>query len=231
VLLTRPPAKNRAIDDVVLRRRGARLGRRRDERGTTLVEAALVIPLLFTVLFGTMEFAWFLKDRMTVNNAALESARELSSSASNGEADYNALLRAHKTLSALGKTAKTIVVFKASATNGVGAVVPPQCLTGVARSTGGVRNVCNVYSAANIYDPTGRLAIDVTQFGYSVLDPFAASTKLDRFYPARTRSDKKSTAEYVGVYVEVDYHPLTGVLRNSRLISATSVSPIEARRA
>jgi TadE-like protein len=196
-----------------------------------LVEAALVIPLLFTVLFGTMEFAWFLKDRMTVNNAALESARELSSSASNGDADYNAVVRANKTLSALGKTAKTIVVFKATSTNGAGATVPSSCLTATARARGGVRNVCNVYGSPHIYDPLGQLSIDVTQFGHSVLDPFATSTKLDRFYPARTRSDKKSAAEYVGVYIEVEYHPLTGVLRNSRLISATSVSPIEARRA
>jgi hypothetical protein len=205
--------------------------RMRGESGTTLVEAALVVPLLFTVLFGTMEFAWFLKDRMTINNAALDAARELSSSASIAEADFNALRRANKTLSALGKLPEAIVVFKATATSGAGAKVPAECLTATARMQGGIVDVCNVYSPINVYDVSGDFDVDATDFGHSPLDPFAPSTKLDRYYPARSRSDRRSQLEYVGIYIEVDYRPLTGVLNNSRIISATSVVPIESRRA
>lgn len=45
------------------------------ERGTTIVEAALVIPLLLTVLFGIIEFGFAYNDYLSVRSAAREGAR------------------------------------------------------------------------------------------------------------------------------------------------------------
>jgi Flp pilus assembly protein TadG len=49
--------------------------RRKDQSGQTLVEFALVLPLLLTVIFGTIEFCFLYQSTNTVNFAAREGAR------------------------------------------------------------------------------------------------------------------------------------------------------------
>ena len=53
----------------------ARSRRRRRSRGQSLVEFALVVPILFLILCGIMDFGFLLYSRMTVINAAREGAR------------------------------------------------------------------------------------------------------------------------------------------------------------
>ncbi len=48
---------------------------RRQQRGQTLVEFALVAPLLLTVIFGTIEFCFLYQSTNTVSFAAREGAR------------------------------------------------------------------------------------------------------------------------------------------------------------
>lgn len=48
---------------------------RRNRRGATLVEFALLIPVLMLVLLGIMEFGWLTFNQLTVANAAREGAR------------------------------------------------------------------------------------------------------------------------------------------------------------
>lgn len=43
--------------------------------GQSLVEFALVVPLLLVFLLGIMEYGWFMKNQLTVSNAAREGAR------------------------------------------------------------------------------------------------------------------------------------------------------------
>ena len=49
--------------------------RSRDERGATLVEFALIMPLLFMLLFGIVEFGRFVATAAAVNTASREAAR------------------------------------------------------------------------------------------------------------------------------------------------------------
>lgn len=49
--------------------------RRRRQRGQTLVEFALVLPIMFTVVFGIIEFCFLFESVDTVNFAAREGAR------------------------------------------------------------------------------------------------------------------------------------------------------------
>jgi len=51
-----------------------RWGRSR-RRGSTIVEFAVVLPLLLTVLFGIIEYGWLFMVRQTVQNAAREGCR------------------------------------------------------------------------------------------------------------------------------------------------------------
>jgi Flp pilus assembly protein TadG len=49
--------------------------RRRGDRGQSLVEFALVIPLFLLILFGILEFGFLLYSRITLINATREGAR------------------------------------------------------------------------------------------------------------------------------------------------------------
>lgn len=57
------------------RRHAPRRRAKRNERGTTIVEAAIVIPLLMTVLFGIIEFGFAYNDYLALRSAAREGAR------------------------------------------------------------------------------------------------------------------------------------------------------------
>jgi Flp pilus assembly pilin Flp len=46
-----------------------------DQRGTAMVEFALIAPLLFVVLFGIIEFGILLYDKAMITNASREGAR------------------------------------------------------------------------------------------------------------------------------------------------------------
>lgn len=52
-----------------------RLRRRRDERGASLVETSLVLPLLLLLALGAAEVGFLVVDYLTVSNAAREGAR------------------------------------------------------------------------------------------------------------------------------------------------------------
>ncbi|HEX2737764.1 MAG TPA: TadE family protein, partial [Acidimicrobiia bacterium] len=51
------------------------------ERGAVLVEAALVTPLVFLLLFGVIEFGYAFYGKLTVNNMSVVGARAASGSA------------------------------------------------------------------------------------------------------------------------------------------------------
>jgi Flp pilus assembly protein TadG len=63
------------VDRITRGTRRRRDNRARTERGTTIVEAAIVIPLLLTVLFGIIEFGFAYNDYLAVRSAAREGAR------------------------------------------------------------------------------------------------------------------------------------------------------------
>jgi Flp pilus assembly protein TadG len=44
-------------------------------RGSTIVEFALLVPVLLAILLGIIEFGWLVKNQLTIANAAREGAR------------------------------------------------------------------------------------------------------------------------------------------------------------
>jgi len=47
-------------------------------RGQSIVEFAIVVPILLTMLIGIMEFGWLIKNNLQIANAAREGARAAS---------------------------------------------------------------------------------------------------------------------------------------------------------
>lgn len=72
------------------------------ERGATLVEAALVYPLLFLLMFGVVEFGLAFKDYLTVSHAARDGARAGATYGNNPAADILILEEVHRALSTVG---------------------------------------------------------------------------------------------------------------------------------
>jgi len=50
--------------------------RRQRQRGTTVVEFALVFPLFMTVLFGVIEYGWIFYQRFNIANAVRDGVRQ-----------------------------------------------------------------------------------------------------------------------------------------------------------
>src|SRR4051794_23160377 len=87
----RAPRRNVAVwirskrrEATPLRRRANREGWR-GQRGSVLVEAALVLPVIMTMLLGLVEFGFIWKDELTINNAVRSAARVGSAS---GKSNY-----------------------------------------------------------------------------------------------------------------------------------------------
>ena len=58
-----------------MKRNGKETGRRFRRRATALVEFAIVAPMLFTILFGIVEYGYVYMVRQTMTNAAREGCR------------------------------------------------------------------------------------------------------------------------------------------------------------
>lgn len=85
------------------------------ERGATLVEAAIVYPLLFLSIFAIVEFGLAFKDWLSVSHGAREGARAGATYGDAPEADILVLRDVARTLAPAGIGAGTRVrVFQAS---------------------------------------------------------------------------------------------------------------------
>lgn len=182
--------------------------RRRNDRGTVLVEAALIMPVLILLAMGTIEFGMAWRDRLSVQNATRAGARAGAGLSTNAQTDYNILQAVKAGLGTKYTSATKIIVYKATASDGA---VPSACLT--ASQSG----VCNVYVTAD-------LSAASTDFGCG------AGAKDTNWCPT-SRSADVTTAngpDYVGVYITFNHAMITGSFGNGNLtIKDTAVMRLE----
>src|SRR3954454_11376821 len=101
--------------------------KRRGQRGAVLVEAALVLPSVLTLLLGLVEFGFIWKDELTISNATRSAARVGSADGKNAASDYDMLQQIKSSVGALpGGTAtiQRVIVWKANTSSSV----PTECL-------------------------------------------------------------------------------------------------------
>ncbi|HEX9853901.1 MAG TPA: TadE/TadG family type IV pilus assembly protein [Acidimicrobiia bacterium] len=85
--------------------------RRRFERGTTILEFTIVASLLFSMLFGIIEFGLAFRDRLTISNATQNAARVGAARGDDADADFEILKAMESSLSNLPNTGIQIVKF------------------------------------------------------------------------------------------------------------------------
>jgi hypothetical protein len=209
----RPPARR-------TRRFGA-MRRLRSERGASLVEAAIVAPLVFLLIYGVMETGYAFFGRLTVNNMSVVAARSGSGEANDVLADFAILQAVKSGATGMGTSnINVVVVYRATSPDDR---VPTDCKAASVTNTPTTRG-CNRYVSAD-------LALDVDQFG--CVGPPGPSTKKDSYWcPTTRKTALQGTGgppDYIGVYVEAEHDNLTGLLGDSFTFTTDTVIRIEPR--
>lgn len=189
--------------------------RRRNDDGVALLEAALVLPVLFLLFIGMIEGGTAYRDGNTLARATQQSARSNARIADGQFADYESLKSLESGLAALDASSiERVIVYDAGPT---GDTPSAQCLA-VNRpndlSVRGRNNECNVYSAAQV------AADSPASFG-------CGGGEWDRnFCPGdRTRSGNNPTK--VGVWVELSFDKVTKVFPGSLSLTRAAVYQLE----
>lgn len=172
-----------------------RLHRSRDrQRGASLLEFALVAPILLLILFGVGEFglAWISANRL--EGAVSAAARVASSQGSTADADRAVLLQLQASLpEELLNNVTRVVIYESDATG----YMHPNCTSGAATSQTGVSGRCNRYNGATLRNPN--------------LATMSLSTPMG-FWPPADRDDELSGSppDFIGVYVETRHDDFSG---------------------
>lgn len=77
-------------------------GKRRGDKGATMVEMALIAPILFAAIFAVMEFGLAFRDYLSVSHAARDGARAGATYGNDTQADYLILRDIEETLATIG---------------------------------------------------------------------------------------------------------------------------------
>jgi hypothetical protein len=191
-------------------------GRARDERGIALLEAAIVTPLFFALVFAVIEGGFALHERLSVANMALAGARTATGQGSDVLADYYVLQAIRAGAGGVSTAQVTaIVVYRAASAT---AHVPAGC------KAASLSGSCNRYVGSD-------LTKDSAQFG--CVGPPGPTAKVDRFWCPTGRKTAlagvNGPPDYVGVYVEATHRNLTGTFGSGVTFRSDTVMRIEPR--
>jgi hypothetical protein len=162
----------------ILRRRRARhlAGATDGERGSALVEFALVAILLLTLAFGTVEMGTAWSDSQLVTQAARSGARGSAQLGVSSQSDLYAVQSIEAALGDLAPHLTRIVIYDAVAADGA---MPSACVTA---SSPGISGSCSVYDSSHFAN-------------------YGAWT--DGAWAPSARNNTLDSADHVGVRVEV----------------------------
>ncbi len=216
--------------------------RRRDERGSTLVEAAFVMPIFLLLVFGVIEFAGVVMTQSGTSNGAQAGARMATVKGKEALADREILLRIDKETAGLPSgEIQQIVIWHAT---GPGESPPAAC---IAQGSSGITNAdpdaignCNVYNDPEAPGGAFDRAKDPQYQHYfgcpTTPDDGYNSQRLDCMWPAASRKDQQGlpgtaaqgkVPDYVGIYIRSKHDYYTGFFGKSVTIGKVSIGRIE----
>lgn len=135
-----------------------RRSNRRSDRGATLVEFALIAPLLIALTIGIMELGMAFRDVLSVSSAVREGTRMLSALGTNPEADCLAIVATAQNLAGVGNLdhLDRIEIYKAEEN---GEQSPNPAFTNTYRLVGNDLTDCDDWSKSVPWASTSRKTI------------------------------------------------------------------------
>lgn len=226
-------------------------GRRaRSDGGAVLVEAAVILPILFLLVFGILEIGAALKSYSGAANAVRAGGRMASVAGNVADADRAILERVAQEAAGIPDgEIEYVVIWHASST---GEQPPAGCrpaavsspnTSSVGVSDGGTDAIgaCNIYhrpqAPGGAFDMATGAAAQPPAFYFGCSgsgDPQAAN-KVDCRWPAKNRrttitprhASPSENPDYVGVYIRAEHAYVTGVLGDSLTITDGSINLLE----
>lgn len=197
------------------------------EDGAVVVEFALMAPFLILMVLGVIDYGTLLRNDTTITGAIRNSARAAAQGQNLQYADREALNTLTASLqSASNIVVNRVVIYRAAGTG----VVPANCRTLALSSSGAgsAADQCNVYNATQVSTASSGTWTSASAT-CSTSSP-ASGTGWDRWWCPNSRATNLSGAnsppDYLGVFVDVQYTPITGLV-GSRQILDYAVNRIE----
>lgn len=190
---------------------------RRSEAGVSLVETAIIMPLVMLLLLGILEGALLFRTYLSASNASNGGARLGAIQGNANDADWDILQAIVKdSPGASENQINGIIIYKAAKPGD-----PPSaaCLhQAQVGSETGIAGACNVYSNYDLHRPG-------TDFGPSGYGG-------DQFWPPQTRSVSLSAGtDYLGVWVQMQCQCMaTSLFGISPDLHSTSIAEIEPKK-
>lgn len=219
------------------------------ERGATLVEATLVLPILFFLLFAIIEVGGTLRSYSGIASAVRLGGRSASLAGADPLADARILAEVARQAATVDAGEIELVVIWHAA--GPGDPVPSACLpastttpnTASVGDDGGADGIgaCNVYIQPDVGGGAFAMAQGAAAeaedhyFGCSGADDPDEAHKLDCNWPGASRqvltsprgSLTPTSTDFVGVYVRAHHASYTGALGASITITDQSITQLE----
>jgi hypothetical protein len=198
--------------------------KRRGQRGSAIIEAALVTPVFFMLIFGIMEFGMALRNYLAVSNATTEGARSASVLGRDREADFFVLQSIADGIEAMGlENVDYVVVFEADKINGA---VPDAC------RTSSVDGLCNRYTRSDFF-----LALE-DAVGNSTGNWGCGAAAVDRYWcpidntnnPGGRLAALADPPDFIGVHIQATHSYITGFFGSSVSLTNTKIIRVEPER-
>ncbi len=187
--------------------------RQRNQSGSSIIEAAIALPVVMLLCFAGIDAGLYMKNHLTVGSAARSAARAGATGGAEAHADFYVLSAVAKNSAGFGVSSiERIVVYKAANYDAAPTVA---CSNGIATV-----GVCNVYTPADLSRP-------VTDFGGG--NPAFGK---DLFWPGPSRQvTRGSGVDLLGVQVQARTSTPSGVLgQTTYFLKRQTVIQLEARR-
>ena len=177
-----------------------------DEDGAAIVEFALVVVVLFTIIFGLIEGGLMVRARNAVESAADDAARRGSIAGNDPLADWMILQQIRTRGVITAATINFVVIYRADD----GSQPPTEgCRLGTAEA-----DECNVYSRAD-FD------LSSTAFG-------CLTAALDDNWCPADRLSGSTSFDYLGVWVDATHNGLLGIWNDFDIdLIGNSALPLE----
>lgn len=223
-----------------------RRGEGRD-RGATIIEAAIVMPVLMLIIFGVLEMGMLFRNYLSVTQLTRDGARSASAYGRDYDADFRTISVIKNTVDVITSgEVKRVVIFDATADR-EDSRVPAICTTADPTNPNSI-NPAPANLDANIFKHDSELTsaeaaaiercniftpdtwLDAPRYGCDDLGNAGDDPDFDlNWCPFVRDVSAQDGTDYVGIYVEFEHNWVTGLFGSSRTITETMIMRLEPK--